>query len=181
MFNYYRHWAQLLIRQLGELQVTILIQEGVTQGYPLSMVLNRITIVPLAKEFRAAYTGMLYLFYVDDAAFDGSAQHSAQLLKLLMERAADWGYFPEPDNSLFISNTPGQEESTKKEFAAEGLELNFFCVNRYLGAYLGPQEDLGAWLKPQVEAWAHGVRVLIKIAWRYPQSDYAGLGMSLQL
>ena len=83
VFNCYRHWAQLLIRQPGELQVTILIQEGVTQGYPLSMVLNRITIFPLAKEFRAAYTGMLYLFYVDDAAFDGLAQHSAQLLKLL--------------------------------------------------------------------------------------------------
>ena len=38
----------------------------------------------------------------------------------------------------------------------------------YLGAYLGPQEELEAWVKPQVEAWAHWVRVLGKIARRNP-------------
>ena len=35
--------------------------------------------------------------------------------------------------------------------------------------------------KPQVEAWAHGVRVLGKLDRRNPQSAYAGLGMLLQL
>ena len=29
-----------------------------------------------------------------------------------------------------------------------------------MGVYLGLQEELAAWLKPQMEAWAHGVRVL---------------------
>ena len=33
-FNFYRHWAQLLLRQPGEQPVTILIREGVTQGDP---------------------------------------------------------------------------------------------------------------------------------------------------
>ena len=33
-FNCYRHWAQVLLRHLGDLPVTILIREGVTQGYP---------------------------------------------------------------------------------------------------------------------------------------------------
>ena len=36
-------------------------------------------------------------------------------------------------------------------------------------------------MKPHVEAWAHGVRVLSKIARRHPQSAYSGVGMSLQL
>ena len=36
-------------------------------------------------------------------------------------------------------------------------------------------------MKPQVEAWAHGVRVLFKIARQHSQSAYAGLVMSLQL
>ena len=31
-FNFYRRWAQLLLRQLWELPVIILSQEGVTQG-----------------------------------------------------------------------------------------------------------------------------------------------------
>ena len=39
--------------------------------------------------------------------------------------------------------------------------------------------ELEAWLKPQVEAWAHGVGVLANMA--YPQLDYAGMGRSLQL
>ena len=33
-FNFYNHWAQLLLRQPGELPVTILNKEGVTQGDP---------------------------------------------------------------------------------------------------------------------------------------------------
>ena len=43
------------------------------------------------------------------------------------------------------------------------------------------QEEFVAWVKPQLEAWAHGVRVLGKIARQHPQSAYAGLGMPLQL
>ena len=72
-FNYYKHWAQLLLRQSGELPVTILSREGVTQGDPLSMVLYGITLFPIAEELHAADPGILSPFYVDDAAFNGSA------------------------------------------------------------------------------------------------------------
>ena len=58
--------------------------------------------------------------------------------------------------------------------------LNFVSGSRYLGEYLDPQAELEVWIKPQVEAWAHGVRVLAKIARRHPQSAYAILVMSLQ-
>ena len=50
------------------------------------MVLYGITLVPLAKDLRAADLGLLSLFYADGAGFDGSARKSAQLLKLLMKR-----------------------------------------------------------------------------------------------
>ena len=63
----------------------------------------------------------------------------------------------------------------------EGLTLNFVIGSAYLGAYLCPRDQLEAWVKPQVEAWAHGVIVLGKIARRHPQSAYAGLGMSLKI
>ena len=87
-----------------------------------------------------------------------------------MKRGTDWGYFPEPSKSLFISDNPGQEEAAKQEFVKEGLVLNFTRGCGYLGAYLGPGGQLEACLKPQVEAWAHGVRVLCQISRRYPQS-----------
>ena len=107
------------------------------------------------------------------------AQGSAQILKLLIRRGADRGYFPKPDKSLFISDTTVQEAAAKREFAMEGLTLNFVSVSRYLGEYLGPQKELEAWVKPQVEAWANGFIVLGKISRRHPQLTYAGFGMSL--
>ena len=61
-----------------------------------------------------------------------------------MKRGPDWGYFTEPDKSVFISDTPGQEAAAKREFAAEGLNLNFVSASRYLGAYLPLQEELEA-------------------------------------
>ena len=72
------------------------------------MVLYGITFAPLAKELRAVDPGLLSPFYVDDAAFDGSSQCSAQLLKLLMNMGPDQGYFPEPDKSFLILDTLGQ-------------------------------------------------------------------------
>ena len=98
-----------------------------------------------------------------------------------MNRGPDRGYFPEPAKSLFISDTPGQEEATKREFSAEGLILNFVSGSWYLGAYLGPHDQLAVSVKPQVGAWSHGVRVLGKISQRHPQLAYSGLGMLFQL
>ena len=69
------------------------------------MVLYRITLVPLADELCSVDTGLLSPFYVDDAAFNGSARRIAQLLKLLMSRGEAREYFPEPAKSLFILDT----------------------------------------------------------------------------
>ena len=85
-----------------------------------------------------------------------------------MKRGEDRGYFHKPAKSIFVLDTPGQEEAARREFAAEGLVLNFVSGSRYLGSYLGPQEELEAWVKAQVEAWAHGVRVSGEIAKQHP-------------
>ena len=45
-FNFYMHWAQLLLCQPGERPVTILSREGVIQGDPLLMDLYEITLAP---------------------------------------------------------------------------------------------------------------------------------------
>ena len=49
---------------------------------------------------------------------------------------------------FFILGTLGKEEAVRREFVTEGLLLNFVSGSRYLGAYLGPQEELEAWVKP---------------------------------
>ena len=46
---------------------------------------------------------------------------------------------------------------------------------------MGPREEQEAWVLPKVKAWSHGVRTLSKITKQYPQLEYVGLGVSLQI
>ena len=78
------------------------------------MVLYGITLVPLAEEICAEDSGLLTPFFADNAVFDGLERRSTYLLKMLLERGADRGYFPEPDKSLFISKWTHQEEAEKQ-------------------------------------------------------------------
>ena len=45
-----------------------------------------------------------------------------------MDRVWDWWYFPEPSKSLFIADSPDQEEAVKRDFVAEGLYLIVLVV-----------------------------------------------------
>ena len=56
----------------------------------------------------------------------------------------------------------------------EGLVLNFVSGSRYLGAYLGPQEELEAWVKPRGPMPPLGVLPM-------PLTDPAGLDMPLSI
>ena len=58
------------------------------------MVFYGINLVPLVEELRAADLGIFSPFYAYDAVFYGSERRIAQLLKLLMKRGPDRGYFP---------------------------------------------------------------------------------------
>ena len=57
------------------------------------MFLYGITLVPLVEGIGGADPGLLATFYSDDTAFEGSVQSSAQLLKMLLYRGVDRGYF----------------------------------------------------------------------------------------
>ena len=74
--------------------------------------------------------------------FDGSACTSAQLIKLWMERGPDRGYFSDLAKLLIIVDMTNHKEAAKMEFVVEWLDLNLVGGNWYLGAYLGPQEEL---------------------------------------
>ena len=85
---------------------------------------------------------LLSSFYTDDAAFEGSVRRSAAQLKLLMDWGPACGYFPNPDKSIFIVYNPEAKEAAKREFEQASLHLNYVGVSRYMGAFLGPREEL---------------------------------------
>ena len=106
------------------------------------MVLYGITLLTLAEELRHTDPTLLYLFYANDAAFDGSVKRSAAQLRLLMERGPDRGYSPESAKSLFITDNPEEKEAARRKFEQEGLHITYVDGSRYLEAYLGPREEL---------------------------------------
>ena len=75
--NCYKNSEHLLLCQPWEPSVLLLIQEGVTQGDHLSIVLYVITLAPLVEEIQAADPVLLLFFYIDDVEFDRSAIISA--------------------------------------------------------------------------------------------------------
>ena len=108
-------------------------------------------------------------------------RRSAAQLCLLTDRGSDWGNLPNPAKLLYIAEKPEDKETVRQKFKRAGLNINYVDGSRYLRAYLGPREELEEWVRPNVEAWYHGVCILSKIAKWYPQFAYAGLGMSLQI
>ena len=90
----------------GDPPVTLLILEGVTQGYPLLMVLYVITPIPLAEELQAEDLGLLTMFCAEDSEIDGLAWSSAQLLNISMKRGPNRGYYLNPSKSMFIMDFP---------------------------------------------------------------------------
>ena len=57
----------------------------------------------------------------------------------------------------------------------------FVAGTRYLGGFLGSDEDRDKWVDKKVKDWVFGIKELAKVATRYPQAAYAGLASSLQL
>ena len=124
-FNCNSRWVHLLLRQPGYAPVVLLIREGVTQVDPLSMVLYRTTLVPMAEYLMDADPTLMSPFYADDVVFYGPSRRSAAQLHLLMDWWSDRGYFPKPSELLFILDNPEEEGSTRREFERAGLNLNY--------------------------------------------------------
>ena len=58
-FNCYRHWATLVVRDIGDGSGHFLhSKEGVTQGDPLAMIAYGIGVLPLIRELREAHPAL---------------------------------------------------------------------------------------------------------------------------
>ena len=72
-FNCYRHWATLVVRDIGYGSGHFLhSKEGVTQGDPLAMIAYDIGVLPLIRELREAHPCVTHPWYADDAGAGGA-------------------------------------------------------------------------------------------------------------
>eukprot|EP00957_Ditylum_brightwellii_P043932 3333101-Ditylum_brightwellii.AAC.1 len=105
MFNCYRHWAILVIKRPNREAIFLHSKEGVTQGDPTSMIGYGITLVPLAEQVTALEKEVITPFYADNECVDGPVRCNARIVKVLVERGPDSGYFPEPEKSYMCAIT----------------------------------------------------------------------------
>ena len=179
-FNCYRHQIRLVCRRPGKLALILLSREGVTQGDPLSMALYGIALLPLAERLRAAAPSVMQPWYADDAAMMGPSNEVASTMMELIKIGPHFGYHPEPNKSFVICPLADQA-SAKAAFEAVGLDkISYVRGHRYVGGFVGSTSMKDRWLDPKVAGWVEGVRLLAKVAERYPQSAYAGFTQSLQ-
>ena len=94
---------------------------------------------------------LLIPFYIDNVTIDGSARHSAQLMKLLFERGS---VGTSPIRNI---NSLNQKEAVKQYFDTEVLKIKFLVVVDTWGPIWGPGKN-----------WVHGC----KIWWRHGTKGY---------
>ena len=88
-------------------------------------------------------------------------------------------HLPEPEKSYVIC-PKADEENARAAFQALDLSVKYCRGHRYVGGYVGSTAMRDRWITPQVDKWVGAVKVLAKVAARYPQSAYVGFTMSLQ-
>ena len=175
--NCYRHAAQLIVRRAGGACFVISLEEGVTQGDPLSMILYSLALAPLAKEkIREAVPGAMQAWYTDDCTMAGEMGPVAEGMNLLERLGPARGYFLEPAKSILISS-PAEMAAAKA--ALSRFNFRYQEGARYVGGFIGTEDAKKAWLEPKIAQWVEGIHALARITLHYPQTAYAGLSKSL--
>ena len=83
-FKYYRHWATLVVRDIGDGSGQFLqSKEGVTQGYPLAMISYGIRVIALSRELRGSHFRVTQPLYADDTGAGGKFEHILSYLQYL--------------------------------------------------------------------------------------------------
>ena len=176
-YNLYRHQAILVVRRCPDTATFLLSREGVTQGCPLAMVHYGLALVPLARRIRDATTGGNLIGYADDKSFVGTASQIDSAMQLLLQHGPPRGYFPEPDKSTLICRP--QDQATMQQLLHR-YQFQYKSGSRYLGGFIGDDDEHENWLKAQVSDWVEAVRTLSTVAQRFPQTAYACMQRSLQ-
>ena len=104
-FNWYRHWATLLIRSGNGMSHLLHIKGGVTQGDPLAMITYDTGIPPLIQDLWTAHPRVTHQWYADDDGAGGTFAGILRHLDNLTMRGPPYGYFPEPTKSILVMYT----------------------------------------------------------------------------
>ena len=102
VFNYYRHWSSLVLRNGNGTASFLHSKEGMTQGDPLVMIAYGIGILPLIKNPKREIPDATQLWYAAADGDLGTFTRLATYFDSLTRQGPGRGYYPEPPKSVLI-------------------------------------------------------------------------------
>ena len=178
VFNMYKHWSVLIVRNGDKALVIIQSREGVRQGDPLAMIAYAILLLPLIRHLKREISLVEQPWYDDDAAAGGNFEGILEFLKMIQEFGPKIGYHPEPSKSVLVVS-PANIDRARHVFK-DIPDLKIVSGHRYLGGFIGTADTQSAWVNESVEKWTEAVRSMSAVAEHYPQTTFVGMAKSLQ-
>ena len=156
-------------------KLTILSQEGTTQGDPLAMAMYGIAILPLISKLHNNF--LTQNWYTDDGSVVGKLEDIRPLSDKLTQLGPKYGYFVNPPKCQLIIR-PGGERQTSTEFAGTNVEI--MQGTQVLGSVIGSSEASKNFLKDAEIEYTKSLDRLDQFALTSPQNAFACLTKGVQ-
>ena len=115
--------------------------------------------------------GVTQSWYADDASASGTLPHLRSWWDKLQLTGPQFGYFPNPDTTWLVVK-PVYAKTTEEQFQNTGIKISV-DRQRHLGAAIGSQSFVKAYVSDKVAGWISKVERLSSIAKSQKHSAYA--------
>jgi hypothetical protein len=88
-----------------------------------------------------------------------------------------YGYHPESSKSIVVV---GRNNLERAHVYFADFTFKVQTGNRYLGGFVGEDEERDEWLESKISTWVNSIKQLTAVAGPYPQSAYAGMQKYVQ-
>ena len=151
--------------------------EGVTQGYPLEMIVYEIGIIPLINILKREIPDVTQPLYAYDDRSLGMFARLQAYFDSLARQGPGRGYHPEKTKIVLIVR-PDNVKAGKWFVRCHGFRV---CMGaHYLGGYIGYDESKRNWLRKCTLKWGKNINMIRKTAEKYSQESYAAVVRAIQ-
>jgi hypothetical protein len=130
--NCYSYHILPIVRNQGGMPTTMFSKEGVTQVDSIAMFCYGIGILPMIRQLKVLYPEKKQPWYADDAGALGSCHYIIRMFTKLMEIGHDFGYFPNPSQSILVTPTSKLKFAEQHFTSTYDFGFNVCTGHRYL-------------------------------------------------
>ena len=164
LINTYREPTELFVDG-----ITLISEEGTTQGDPLATPFYALATVPLINRLDVA-EDLKQVWYADDASASGSIASVHAWWDQLSSVGPAFGYNANPVKSWLLTK---EQHLDKAKEIFQGTSVNITTHGRpYLGASLGTSAYVQQFVKEKVDDWILDLKLLSDIAKAQPHAAY---------